>query len=234
MGMYERFMLGLKIREQKLRYIEKDMMKDCTFAPALNCDKNVVRKVRKAPGAWKRFCGDCDARKVTPKKPNATLQATIVPRTGSTSCRTTSTTTPRRSLVRSVDKNSTGSDRIDKLYEDGLRKVRTGFKTDKEEEHARRQRFEELSMRQCTFKPRTQWNTRDVQNISPNIKLESFHTSMQQPSCRKIKAPPRKKMTPVSLFKKGGDVKAKIPIRTSKRNDPSTSGPYNYYDSPPL
>lgn len=233
MGMYERSMLQLKIREQKLKYIEKDMMKDCTFAPKLNVDS---RKVNKAHVSNR--VRDHDIRKVTSRKSKGIYQpSTSVPpctttsTTTSTSPRTASTattSTPGRSPM-SVDTNSTGSVRIDKLYQDGLKKAQS--RTDREEEHARRERFEELNMRQCTFQPRTRWTASDVQSMSPTIKDVSFHAT---------KTPPRKEtIAPAASLFKQDDAKSKMartPESWHKKHFFTTSktSPYCYYDSPPL
>jgi len=49
---------------------------------------------------------------------------------------------------------STGSSRIDKLYENGVQKSKARFgRTDKEEDKIRRQRRDEEELRNCTFKP---------------------------------------------------------------------------------
>lgn len=174
MGMYERSKLRLKEREQKLKQIEKDMMHDCTFAPSTNSSR-----IAAEAATWGRL--PRDAKKITPKKSNVQLRR--------------SASTPRRSPM-SVDTNSTGSSRIDKLYHDGVKRghSRRG-RTDKAEDEARRQRLEELQLRQCTFTPQMRWT---LESLSP----KNLSPSPMKSSPANIKTPPRKIM-PMSLFASG-------------------------------
>lgn len=68
----------------------------------------------------------------------------------------------------SVGTDSTGSSRIEKMYKEGLEKAKSRpARTDREEEALRRQRLEELNLKQCSFTPKMRWT---AQSLSPRAR----------------------------------------------------------------
>lgn len=71
----------------------------------------------------------------------------------------------------SAGTDSTGSSRIEKMYKEGLDKAKSRpARTDKEEEALRRQRLEELNLKQCSFTPKMRWT---AQSLSPRARYLS-------------------------------------------------------------
>ena len=124
-------MLRLQQRKQKLALIEQELMRECTFAPMTN---TAAWEAGKTP-PWERLHRHVVKMQSPIKSPQAKPSASNSPQSRETT--------------------STGFSRIDKLYRDGVRKLQARCgKTDKNEGNARRRRFEDLQLRQCTFKPK--------------------------------------------------------------------------------
>jgi hypothetical protein len=174
MGMYERSMLHLQEREQKLKQVEAAMMQDYTFTPVINHPLPPIKK--RGETVWDRLYED--SKKVTPRKSNM------------------SSDRPRKSPM-SVDTNSTGtksSSRIEQLYITGFEKGRLrDARTDKEEEETRKKRWEQNDLAECTFQPKMSWS---LKSLSP-------HKVVVQPSSpmKATKRSPVYKIRPVALFR---------------------------------
>mmetsp|Transcript_12203 Transcript_12203/g.18724 ORF Transcript_12203/g.18724 Transcript_12203/m.18724 type:complete len:294 (-) Transcript_12203:36-917(-) len=149
-GIYERSLSRLQDRALKIKKIEQAMLKECTFSPVINAS-NARGKDCKAE-VWRRLYPDKQVIPQKSKKVDSLIEK-------KNKCRT----------PMSVDTNSTGSSRIEKLYQDGVQKsMSRAARTDKEESIIRQQRFEELNLRSCTFKPTMRWT---VKTLSPKKKL---------------------------------------------------------------
>lgn len=149
-GIYERSLSRLQDRALKIKKIEQAMLKECTFSPVINAS-NARGKDCKAE-VWRRLYPE---KQFIPQK-SKNVDSLIEKKN---KCRT----------PMSVDSNSTGSSRIEKLYQEGVQKsMSRAGRTDKEESIIRQQRFEELNLRSCTFKPTMRWT---VKTLSPKKKL---------------------------------------------------------------
>lgn len=132
-AMYERSKLRLAAKERHLKKTEKEMMVGCTFTPETNKSRS-SSKSGNTPVFDRLYS---ESKKTTPKKANG--------RNGDS----------KRGSPTSV--SSHGSNRIDSLYQDGLRRAQNRKLTDKDEAEARRRRLEEEELKQCTFRPNMDW-----------------------------------------------------------------------------
>mmetsp|Transcript_5202 Transcript_5202/g.6056 ORF Transcript_5202/g.6056 Transcript_5202/m.6056 type:complete len:237 (+) Transcript_5202:263-973(+) len=161
--MYEKSILRLKERNQKVKKIEREMLKECTFLPSINSLSTV--NDRNDLIVWNRLYPKL---KRTPGKSNSWRKSPM-----------------------SVSTHSSGSSRLDKLYQEGVqRSISRPGRTDKEEEEVRRERFEELKLRNCTFKPTLRWT---VKTLSPKKRLSPLRSWLKKSSSTShaCKTPPR-------------------------------------------
>lgn len=151
LGMYERSMLRLQERKQKLALLEQELMRECTFTPNIN---SAFSQADQTP-PWERL----HRQEVKKKSP---IKSYSSKRLGSSS-------------QQSCDVMSSVSSRIDKLYQDGRRQLqdRNG-KTNKTEGEARRRRFEDLQLRHSTLKPKLCESTRPLSSIRCELFPPSF------------------------------------------------------------
>jgi hypothetical protein len=146
MGMYERAMLHLAAKEQKLKRTEKNLTP--TFTPETN-------KSKSSSHSGSNVVSDRFSKKSTPGKAN----------NGRSSQKRSPTSVSTRIWV------STPS-HIDQLYLDGLRRAQNRALTDRQDEEKRRRRLEEKELEQCTFRPNMDWRKKKPPRVdekpSPN------------------------------------------------------------------
>lgn len=150
-GIYERCLEYQAKREEKLKILRKEMMEECTFTPkTLQTMSSASRtSTTNASSDTKMVVDDVYERLYrhvgnvsTPQKPRS--------RAGSSTLHPTPTSGMSRS-------GSACSSRIEELYQEGKRKIRSRRLTERQERILREMRREQQDILQCTFRPKTQW-----------------------------------------------------------------------------
>ena len=164
--MYERSMLQMEEREQKLKALQDKLSADCTFTPKSNGSSHGKASTPHTGGTSDGGVGNrlyhsetkASQKKAHPKGViggGATPRSQPPPQSRANKSRSRSRS---NSLNSANTKSSSGTLRLDEMHQQGQQSLRSRTKTDKEEEQARRRRMEEELLAVCTFQPKTKWN----------------------------------------------------------------------------
>jgi hypothetical protein len=145
--MYERSMLQMEEREQRLKALQDKLSADCTFTP--NSTGGKASSPNTGGGGGMNVYDRLFHSETKPNKKKYIPRSQPRPRSRSKSA---------DSMKSTNTKSSSGTARLDEMYQRGQHTLRSRTKTDKEEEQARRRRMEEELLGQCTFQPKTKWN----------------------------------------------------------------------------
>jgi hypothetical protein len=168
--MYERSMLQMEEREQKLKALQDKLSLDLTFMPNSTSGPHSKTSTPNTGGTSDGGVGGMNVfsrlyhseTKAIKNQPHpkglnggTTPRSQALPRSGSKS---RSRSRSNGSMRSTNTKSSSGTTRVEEMHERGQQSLRCQYKSDKKEEQGRRRRLEEELLGQCTFQPKTKWN----------------------------------------------------------------------------
>ena len=151
-GLYEREVEHKAKRDAKLQLIAKKMMEECTFTPKTSISSVSRTTSTNASSETKGPLDDVYER-LYRHASNASTPRKARSRTGSSSIHPS----PSGNMSRT---GSACSSRIEELYQEGKRKIRSRRLTEEQERALRERRSEQQQILECTFRPKTHWASR--------------------------------------------------------------------------
>lgn len=190
-GLYERNKESDAKRAAKLQMVRKEMMQECTFTPKTLASSSSTSRTTatNASSETKGVINDVYER-LYRHAGNVSTPIKGRSRAGSSSIHQPS---PNSSLSRS---GSACSSRIEELYQDGVRKIRSRRMTEEQERALRSTRLDQKDILECTFRPKTHWKGRVVatQNVGQGrIGISPRDRALRSPPMTKKKhaSPPQ-------------------------------------------
>ena len=155
-GMYERGLKFQAIRDAKVEKLRRKMMEECTFTPKTSQSSSSMSRTTatNASSEPKSMLDDVYQRLYSHPAGSFRTPQKARSKTGSSTFHTTPNSTTSRS-------GSACSSRIEELYQEGKYKLRRRL-TEEQEKSLRERRREYQDVLECTFRPKTKWNTSDV------------------------------------------------------------------------
>jgi hypothetical protein len=203
LGLYERSIKERQQKEAKLQSIRKELMHEYTFTPKIpsssTSSRTATTNASSCDSVFDRLYRNAGSSSIaTPTSVQASKQHPPG-RTSSQKKPPTSYGNPWSSTASGVTKNSTTS-RIDELYHSGVLKARSRPQSDREEKEARERRREAKELRECTFRPQTNW-TKPEDASSSKLSMTSTNHHVQGRIGISPREQPRAKTTVVPVSK---------------------------------
>lgn len=185
-GIYEREMDHRAKREAKLQTICKEMMQECTFTPKTFNSSTGSRTTSTNASSETRGAVDDVYERLYRHAGNVSTPNKVRSRTGSSSLHPS----PSSNMSRT---GSACSSRIEELYQEGKRKIRSRRLTDEQERALRERRREQQEILECTFRPKTHWASRVEHNDPGRIGISPRESAIRSPPVtrKKRNSPPQ-------------------------------------------